>query len=289
MDRPLRKSVDSRLPKYPLGIILAKLNGNLSQYQCYVIVEGHDDKSFYERFFDNSVCNIYWSQKEDGKDGGCAYLQEIVSHVLKVRRETRIIGIMDTDYRKFIRGYNMPANIYNTDHRDMEMTVLSTASVNGFLCNWCVRYSNAFIQITPIVRHIGCLRVINEIYNLGINFDIISKMSIVFDIKTHQIRQGWRQTINSLFFTQKTKKRLCMGGSKCYTILSHYKNIDLFDLAQGHDTLSMLGFILNDNDYSISKIWKEATSAYSLTDFKNTQLYQRIHEWEVRNNCVIVL
>lgn len=289
MDRPLKESVENRLPRYTLGIILAKLNGSLSRYHCYVIVEGHDDKIFYERFLDNNACNIYWSQKEDGKDGGCAYLQEIVSHVLKVRGETRIIGIMDTDYRRFIRGYKMPSNIYNTDRRDMEMTVLSTASVNGSLCNWCVRYSSAFTQITPIIRHIGCLRVINEIYNLGINFDDISKISIVFDINTHQIRQGWKQTINSLFFTRKTKKKLCMGSSKCYTILSRYKNIDLFDLAQGHDTLSMLGFILNDNDYSISKIWEKATSAYSLMVFKQTQLYQRLHDWEVHNNCIIVL
>ena len=80
-----------------------------------------------------------------------------------------------------------------------------------------------------------------------------------------------------------------MGSSKCYTILSRYKNIDLFDLAQGHDTLSMLGFILNNNVYSISEIWKKATSAYSLMDFKRTQLYQRIHEWEIQNRCFIVL
>ena len=46
-----------------------------------------------------------------------------------------VIGIMDTDYRKYIEGYTYPRNIFHTDCRDMEMTALSTHSVKQALAS----------------------------------------------------------------------------------------------------------------------------------------------------------
>ena len=286
MAKSVRQFISEQQPQYTMGVIMSKLNGLRSNLDTYIIVEGSDDKDFYEPFFKPDHCFIYWAQKESGDTGGCAYLQKVVSHIGALQRRTRIFGIMDTDYRRFRPGYKYPLHIFNTDHRDLEMTALSALPVQEGLARWCPSLPQAFRTIMPVIRHIGYLRLMNDLHELGCNFDTIIKFTNVFEVSPRGVKYGWKDIIDKLFYSKKRRKKL--RNSKRSYRMSSVAKANTYDLCQGHDTIRMVAYILNDKQYNQKQIWDKVKEKYTLEVFKSTQLYQKIRQWEEKHNAQIV-
>ena len=169
-----RTKVEQDMSHHTLGHIFTKLRGRFSDRTTFVVVEGADDLAFYRRFFNTSTTAVYYSTKQTDEGeivtGGCEELQNIVKSVLVDGRTDKIIGIMDTDYRKYKKNYKYPQQVFHTDYRDMEMTAFNTPSVKAALNVWNSDFTNKLKSLEPMLRHAGKLRIINEIYRLGCNF-----------------------------------------------------------------------------------------------------------------------
>ena len=284
----LRTRIEQDMTKHTLGHIEAKLRGMLGHRTTFVIVEGSDDLAFYKRFLDISKTTSYYSTKlnDEGKvqDGGCEELQNIVRKVLADGRADKVVGIMDTDYRRYLPHYEYPQNIFHTDHRDMEMTTLSTPSVQHVLRGWIIDFDTIFDELKVMLRHAGVLRIMNDRFRLGCSFKKKVKISSIFDTSRQSVVENWRSKYDSKFLRACLNKRkqsfighikTLVGLSKAavfYVTHSFARESD-YDVCQGHDTIQLLSLSLIDTaTYSPDAIWEKCFDAYTLADFKNSRL-----------------
>lgn len=279
-----------------MGHIFAKLNAPRKSRTTFVIVEGADDLAFYRRFFDRRVTSLYYSTKlnADGtvKDGGCKELENIVYLILQDKRTDKVVGIMDTDYRRYKKGFSCPSNIFLTDYRDMEMTALRTPSVQQSLNGWIANYESQLDQIQPILCHAGTLRILNDVYHLGCSFKKKVKIGCVYDEQTHTIYPDWKKRYNSAFKKGCLKNEKQKGNDKIIVFLNYWRaqihqaihsfqKEDFYNICQGHDFISLLSkSLVNTSVYSEDNIWTRCFDAYTLVDFKSTKLYDGLHGWE---------
>lgn len=284
------------MSRHTLGHINAKLNVRYRERTTFVIVEGADDLAFYRRFFDGRVTSVYYSTKVDEannvKDGGCEELMHIVDVVLKDGRTDQVLGIIDTDCRKYRRHYKYPQNIFHTDRRDLEMTALDTASVRRALCAWIKDFDNTLNNLEPVLKHTGKLRIVNDLFNIGCNFKRHCKISCTFDEVNHCIYSDWKRRYNCAFIKScynrrrqaktdalKTLMRLCI--SFIYLKCHPYRYESVYDICQGHDAVHLLSMsLVNTAIYSETAIWERCFDAYTVADFRCSNLYSSIDEWQ---------
>ena len=291
-----RTQVEQDMTRHTLGHIFTKLKGQRRSRTTFVIVEGSDDLAFYGRFFDKRVVSAYYSTKlkDDGKinTGGCEELQHIVKTVLDDGRTDKVVGIMDTDYRKYVKGYVYPQNIFHTDCRDMEMTALSTPSVRQALSSWINGFENLWNQLVPALRYAGTLRILNDKFRLGCSFKRKCKIYRVFDEQSHRIAADWKHRYDKAFVRaclksknqttfQKLRKRVVLIRALIHKLFTSYSQEDIFDICHGHDTIQLLSLCLvNSHVYSDLAIWEKCFDAYTPSDFARTRLYSAINVWQ---------
>ena len=295
MAKPLRTVVEQDVGLHTLGHIFTKLRGQRPSRTTFVIVEGSDDLAFFKRFFDNRSVSAYYSTKKTRKGevitGGCDELMNIVRTVLDDGRTDRVIGIMDTDYRKYIKGYTYPRNIFNTDCRDMEMMALSMPSVRQKLAGWIPDFNSLESKVEPVLRHVGLLRILNDKFRLGCNFDKC-KIDRTHDERSHDIFKDWRKRYDKAFLKSillnkrkdlHGKVRSFLGLCKaCLHCMVHsYKTESSSDLLQGHDTIHLLSLCTERNSvYSEDAIWEKCFDSYTPVDFAGTKLFAAINVWQ---------
>lgn len=303
MATTIRAQVEQDMTQHALGHIFTKLNGLLTNRTTFVIVEGSDDLAFYGRFFDEYAVSAYYSTKlnDDGtiNTGGCEELQNVVKTVLNDGRTDKVFGIMDTDYRKYLKNYVYPQNIFHTDCRDMEMTALSTSSVRMALDSWTNGFDNLWRQMIPALRYAGTLRILNDKFKLGCNFNNKCKIDQVFDIQSHQIVADWKPRYNKAFVraclnskNQTIFNKLCRLAALIrvflYNLFCNYSNENLFDICHGHDTIHLLSLCLvKTHKYSELAIWEKCFDAYTPGDFARTGLCKAIKTWQVEKGLSI--
>lgn len=294
-----RTKVEQDMSRHTLGHIFTRLRGRFTDNTTFVIVEGSDDLAFYKRFFNNGTTAVYYATKlsdeENVATGGCEELQNIVKIVLDDGRTDKIVGIMDTDYRKYKKNYQYPLHIFHTDYRDMEMTALNTYSVKAALSAWISDFTNKLESLEPMLRHAGKLRIINDIYRLGCNFKKKCKVNCMFDESSHSLYADWKKRYNSRFIDvcMHKKKQTFLGRihtllmlvmSELHLYCHSYDGEDAYDICHGHDTIKLFSLSLANNTvYSEAAIWEKCFDAYTIGDFKNTRLYASLCSWQAEN------
>lgn len=292
-----RTQVEQDLTRHTLGHISTKLKGQRKSRTTFVIVEGADDLAFYGRFFDMRVVSAYYSTKikDDGTvdTGGCEELKNIVKTVLSDGYTDKIIGIMDTDYRRYIKDYAYPQNVFHTDCRDMEMTALSTPSVRQALNIWINGFENLWSQLLPILRHTGKLRILNEKFRLGCNFKKKCKINCVFDEQSHKVFADWKQRYDKVFVKSCLKNRKQTSAQNIlklitlckvwiHQLFTSYSKENDYDICHGHDTIQLLSMsLVKTHVYSELAIWEHCFDAYTAGDFVKTKLYADINAWQI--------
>ena len=305
MASSLRTRVEQDMTKHTLGHIEAKLQGMLGGRTTFVVLEGADDLAFYKRFFDISKTASYYSTKmnDEGKvqDGGCEELQHIVRTVLAGGTTDRIVGIMDTDYRRYLPRYAYPQNIFHTDHRDMEMTAMSTLSVQQALRGWIAGFDRILDGLRPMLRHAGKLRIMNDRFGLGCSFKKRVKISSIFDTCEQSVVKHWRARYDRKFLDACLRKRkqtfsglvkTLAGLSKAALFyLTHpFSHENDYDVCQGHDTMQLLSLsLVNTATYSPDAIWEKCFDAYTFDDFKGTRLHASLHAWEQATGAKVIM
>lgn len=271
----------------------------------WVLVEGDADPYFYERMFDLSHTKVLKVGKKgtDGKlHGGNKVVKEYVANLLALGWTRRIIGIIDRDWRPFKKDANQPQppHIFETDQRDLEMTLLSFPSLRLALRqevtdtmnpnhkrwlkrgDWCRKNGDWFRDVwercCKVSRYMGSLRIVSSHYGLP-RVDFTT--SDCWDDGAHKVYDNWE---SQLFHIAVTQTRCSYVRLLYYCWMAKYKYglncRTIYDVCRGHDFLSVLSEMLIDKSH-YSERWLTffMTKEMSVADIKGMQLYQNIERW----------
>lgn len=245
---------------------------------AWVVVEAEEDVAVYEKFMRPDSTVVKTSEGETGRKG-YANVEIIVREIKEEVPVAHIMGIRDADYSRYEEGFTAPDNIFLTDRRDLEMTLLEAESVQQALRIWAPDYDAALAKCIPVCRHFGYLRIYNDVADLSVVFHKNLRPAKYWDFNQHCIVEGWEQ--------DSTAKFVALAGDKCTAadvsafITTHsLEGESLYDICRGHDLFNLLSQALIYIQYKVENIMAKMIEAYSLDDFKITRLYASIQAWQ---------
>lgn len=255
---------------------------------AWVVVESEEDVAVYQKFMRLDSTVVKTSESATGRKG-YDYVEAIVREIKEEERRAHIIGIRDADYSRFDKDYLLPANIFVTDRRDLEMMLLESESVKLSMRDWTPAYEDAFNRCVPICRHFGYLRIYNEVAHLFVRFHDNLRPNKYWDFQCHSVDEGWE--------LDSTEKFVKLSQGACTvrdvnTFIANYKleAESLYDICRGHDFLKLLSLTLvDDQTFSEGAIMNRMTEAYALDDFKKTRLYSDIFAWQTEEGVVALV
>ena len=279
------------------------INSPSGRGMLWVLVEGDADPYFYERMFvptHTKVIKVGIDDLKGNIHGGYRAVIELVGKMLVL--SPWVIGIVDRDWRPYKKSseQTLPTNIFVTDERDLEMTLLSFPNVrknlgrevidnmnakhmhwfnNGY---WYKRTGDWFKDVwercSMVSRYMGSLRIVAAHFGLP-RVDFFVKD--YWNERNHSLLTNWEI---SLF---NTALRQCGCGRirlLLYSWAVRYKfdinHRTLFDVCRGHDFLSVLSNMLIDSQH-FSEPWMTffMTKEISLEEIKSLRLYCNIDGW----------
>lgn len=271
-------------------ICLRKQSKNIS----YIIVEGGFDKKTLQKFFNLDICDLYPTNTKN-------YIIEVIQELLK-RGKNDCIAIRDRDYDVLINEDILELkNVFFTDYRDLEMTILNTKSINDALVFFkedIPSHEGIIEFVLNTIKPIGMLRWLNDKENLGISF---KNTSITNYIDKKSLELSFDNYMLALI-QNTNKKSLEMGNEKLPfkrddLKIKYLEFIDetreLIDnkyICNGHDFIDVLIYSLQNSyakqkakDLSSGHFEKMLSLAYNFEFFKESKIYSKIKTWETSN------
>lgn len=284
------KSVTS--PTLSVDIINSAVKSHKGINMIWVLVEGDDDVNLYGGFFDKQTSYVLKANAiENKREKSCKqYVLNIVSEFLKYEK-LHVIGIVDADYDRYSYNTTYPQNVFVTDHRDIEMTMLACKNTHDRLNQWC----NELLQkltddVLPKAKIMGFLRIYNEVKDLGFTFSDFFKISMLWDNKTHQFMENWENVVYDSFVN-----RINHSGGKILRkdintfIINHNLNSESsYDVCRGHDVIDILSNVLIKQQYCKRNLVNELFKYFEKDDFLQTNFGNSIFLWAT-NECLSCL
>lgn len=269
------------------------LKSSLGRQYVWVIVEAEEDFDFYKKFF-NDKTKVY-SASAQNKKGGYIVVEKFVEEIPKSWSDVKILGIRDADYTKYQEEqYQPPQNIFLTQHRDLEMMMLSFSSACKGLERWNTQFPNKIDETLPYAKVLGYLRIYNQERNLSCMFRN-AKVSLKseWNDDLHQMNDDWESSLQEKFEKGvKCKLPTFAFDLNDYRSFIQMKDLELesaYDVCRGHDVLSLLSLMMIKTDaYTTKTITNKMIESSSLIDFKQTTLYSSLRVWEQQLGKIIL-
>ena len=266
----------------PLGTksaILLALKSPAGLRFSWIVVEAEEDEAVYKKFMHPDSTVVKTSVDCTGRKG-YSNVETIVRDVKEEEPRTHILGIRDADYSRYVKRYVVPVNIFLTDRRDLEMTLLESESVKHALRTWAMNYDEAFAKCIPLCRYFGYLRIFNTVADLSVRFHDHLRTSKFWDHKQHSAVESWKLDCTNKFVALSDGK-CSVSDVNAFISTNELNEEDFYDVCRGHDFVKLLSLALIDvQTYSEVNIMKKMTEVYSLDDFKATKLYASIKKWQ---------
>lgn len=263
-----RDSIRDSIKKEDLiAYIEFELNADINHERSIVLVEGSDDIKLCKKIFEE---NVIFYESFSGKTG----LHEIIEDDII---ESRVIAVRDKDY---VNIETLPERMFVYDTCCMEMMLLKNQEVlRGFCDVYCGDgqsctdiLHNAMQELSPY----SVARRKNEEQDLGINFN-----KGFADL----IRDG-RLQIDELFLRvgmSEEFREMCKEEAAALDIE------ELYDITNGHDICKFLERIaVNGKKLGENGVRSILICSYRKGDFRETKLYDSIHQYQLQYDLQFV-
>jgi len=270
----------------------------------WVLVEGEADMYFYERMFDTSVVKVFKAGEKDGRgkiSGGNKAVLHIVDHLLHDPDvlTSSLIGIIDRDWRPFKKNVSdiLPEHIFETDWRDLEMTLLSHASVRNALeqevvSNMAEKHRQRYLKGTDWYRNVwdSCCMVSRYMGSLYIVASHFEYARLEFSDTTYWddaegkkcLKENWEEHIYADALRQVNPVGHLRLLLSCWYMRHRYQlnKRSIYDVCRGHDFMHVLSCMLIDKHH-FSEEWMTyfMTQEIPLAEIRNLRMYQSIFHW----------
>lgn len=270
---------------------------------CYLLVEGKRDVRLYTRFIGSPDVRIRvtWGK----------YRQREVFDLLRQRGASKIVGIRDADFLrirgnpKFVPNYSEP--IYPTDYHDAEVMMI----FNGALPDFLSLVSDdekiqAFEQkigstvrelLVRLVYPLGCLRLANKRYSLGLSFKPDKPEGNRLKLHKFVSETEWRmlghaQMVNTVWEYSQNRGKLVSPRERIAQRLAEVVAEDhpVGEIVNGHDLAAALLMVSVGGLKSKSKLLQDAgcvedllIACFDIAKFRSTGLFARVMDWGKAN------
>lgn len=263
-----------------------------------VIVEAKSDEILFRKLL-HEDCSFFavdgWSKSVD---------------VLKLCEKNELWGILsiiDADLKRVV-DYPIPSkNLFLTDFHDKEMMLCHSEAWSLVLNSYGnkkkmqeakeLKDKSVLEFLLEIAKPIGTLRLLNQQFDLGLKFKILSNNKYKFiDYQDFIDTNTLKINIEELLKTVENKSQkqgLFKKRPDLKTELEtlNKQDFDLKELCNGHDIVNILSIALTHllgDRKSSSKVSSEELEnslilAYRLDDFIKTQLFESLKAWQEDN------
>ena len=243
-----------------------------------VIVEGKTDKIYKYLLDDNKV----YIKKNNSCDG-------LVSLITILNNELKdlIIVLKDADFDNLNNiTYEEYENIFLTDTHDVETMMLSSENVE-------CKLSMEFLSGTERGYIKNCINKIDALsylkwFNMTNHLNLITK-----DLAIGNIFDGYSDVSLSdceteLFKEPKNRERCPNLLKDVQNFMKTHKTQDKWNLVNGHDLCVALKIYFHSKGAKSGDVSQCARMAYLMADFEKTKLCQKLTNWEIVHNKVII-
>ena len=257
----------------------------------FLVVEGVTDERLFEKFIDKDEVRIIEANSKDN-------VRHAVKDMANVRRDPRVIGIVDPDLDR-LRGRKVKPPLFFTDCRDMEMMVIRSNALQDVLDEYSDHeLLQKFTETVGPVRDalisasypLGLLMYISQMEGLNLSFKDLEFERFI-NPRTLTLNAG--SMVDTVIFNSKN----CRMGRKALLQRLDREAQDLEDqweAARGHDTVNILLIALKRNFGSFNsrglnegELGGALRLAFSDQCFVKTDLYRDTSAWAAENGIVL--
>ena len=249
-----------------------------------MLVEGSDDRQFFEKFIDLVTCEIIVAQS---KDKVVSIIQELDS-----RGFSGTLGVIDADFDQIENKQWGSRNLIILETHDLETLLIRSAALDevllGFGSKNKIKKFGCNIRNTLVAAaiSIGCLRLHSLRTKLDLRFQGLKYVNFI-DKNT--------LAINHTSLVRQVLNRSRRQNHPIDDLEAAIRTIELsapdpWQICTGDDLVSILGLALrkalgtnNSKDVSCEVLCRSLRLAYSDNDFASSQLIVDIRDWENRN------
>ena len=263
-----------------------------------VIVEAKSDEILFRKLL-HEDCSFFavdgWSKSVD---------------VLELCEKNNLLGILsiiDADLKRVVDYPMLSKNLFLTDFHDKEMMLCHSEAWSLVLNSYGdkqkiqntkeLRNQSALEFLLEIAKPIGTLRLLNQQFDLGLKFKVLSNNKYKFiDYQDFIDVYTLKFDIEKLLITVENKSEK-QGLFKKRSDLKieleqlNKQEFDLKELCNGHDIVNILSIALTNlfgSRKSSSKVSGEELEnslilAYRLDDFIKTRLFESLKMWQEDN------
>lgn len=272
----------------------------------WVLVEGEADMYFYERMFDTTIAKVCKAGEKDSignVNGGNKAVVNIVGHLLHDPDvlTSALIGVIDRDWRPFKKNAMdpLPEHIFETDWRDLEMTLLSHYSVRNALENEVTSnmaekhrqryfkgadwYKKVWNNCCNVSRYMGSLHIVASHFG----YARLLFSDFVYwddDVNKKCLKENWQERVYVDALRQLKPVCHLRLLLSCWYMRHRYllNKRPIYDVCRGHDFMHALSCMLIDKHH-FSEEWMTyfMTQEISLAEIRNLQMYKSIQSWTV--------
>lgn len=272
----------------------------------WVLVEGEADMYFYERMFDTTVAKVYKAGEKDSKGnvkGGNKAVISIVGHLLHDPDvlNRALIGVIDRDWRPFKKDVtdSLPEHIFETDWRDLEMTLLSHSSVRNALENEVIGnmapkhrqrylkgadwYKKVWDNCCSVSRYMGSLHIVASHFGYP---RLVFHESVYWDDDVNKkcLKEDWQERVYGDALRQVKPVCHLRLLLSCWYMRHRFQlnKRSIYDVCRGHDFMHALSCMLIDKHH-FSEEWMTyfITQEITLEEIRNLLMYKSIQSWAI--------
>lgn len=270
------------------------------KHQVGIVVEAKADELLFRKLFLPHPHIIFFCSQGWTK---------VASVLVKAKKHNMgsLIGIIDADFKRVL-NFTLPDNVFLTDFHDIEIMMTQSDAWDNVINQFCDNKKlqqfeskqgiSLFEFITRLAKPISILRYLKEKHGYKFVFRVQRKGKYLY-LKYHNFIDNKTLSINipKLFSTLENKSSLPDFFKQNPTIITDFNtllidtSIDWREWTNGHDFMNILSIALEKvigNKTGALKVFGESLEqsfsiSYRLSEFKHTQLYLSLQNWETQN------
>ena len=251
---------------------------------CFLVVEGRDDRLFFEQFVDRDACSVTVAS---GKQDVAAVIQ-----ILKADHFAGVVGVIDADFDHVEGTERVNDNLITLETVDLEALQIRSSALDRVLVELGVKKKIADFgkdvreTLLSAALPIGCLRLHSLRTGMNLTFRGLKYAACI---------ESKSLTIDVRSLVREVKNRSQRSDLQCQEVARKIETIqrsvgDLWLVCYGADMVAILAIGLKSalGTNSAQAVAPELLRsclrlAYQWSDLVNSQLGRDIREWTARN------
>lgn len=274
----LRQIVLSK-PQIKADGYIQELKSPQNRGKVILLVEGPDDRDFYEGFFSTAKTMVR-------PNSGCLHAENVLK-ILQVHPKIRCLLIRDADFLR-LQGINTAEDILLTDCHDYEMMVMSCNEARKMFFHdlGIPSYQQLFNFAFDILNLLSYFKWINDAQQLRYKVNEVFK-----DRQDLECIQDIDALITAANSKSRPNRKITKKALK--TFINANGSADKYEYTNGHDFIKALILRLNTSQYGKNESTKSMAArllrCYNMEHFRTTLLHSNLLLWQKSHKVTILL